>query len=256
MEQDSRTMSMDDIKLKKVLQGYSPADVDKLIGIFKDEIKKLRSLNREQADANSRLVEQNRELKEKLSKAGNGKVANTESLLQIVDSARTTADQIITSARTEAEELVMEAKLKLMDADETAKSVLSNSDSEAKSTLSRAREEAQSTLQRANSEAKETMQNATDEARNMLFTAKTKAKDLVDDAQVNAAAIRNKIDSEFSGVREIFAEIIDISRSAQGSLTNMFADVESKSGSVIACLQKVPNKQSNEIVVKIGRAHV
>ena len=237
---------MDTYKLKKAFQGYATEDVDKLIGIFKAEITKLRSLNEEQKDKNSRLIGQNQELKEKLSKAGNGKSANTDSLLQIVDSARTTADQILTAAQTEAKALVENATLTMMEADEKAKSILSSSESEAQNTLSNARGEAQSILRRANTEATETVQSANDEAKNTLSTAKTKAKEYVDEAQLNAAAIRNKVDSELSGVSELFTNIMNVANSAQGSLTNMLSEVVSKSSGVIDGLNKTPSLSSGQ----------
>jgi len=250
--QDSKTVDMsngtgnemDNIKLRKALQGYAPADVDRLIDSLRDEIERLQSLNEEHEDKNNRLIGQNQDLKEKLSKAGNGRSANTESLLQIVDSARTTADQILTAAQTEAKALVENATLTMMDAEEKAKSILDSSESESKETLSNARGEAQSILRRANTEATETVQSANDEARDTLSKAKTKAREYVDEAQLNAAAIRNKVDNELSGVSELFTNIMNVANSAQGSLTSMFAEVVSKSSGVVDGLNKVPSLSS------------
>ena len=181
------------VRFKKSFPGYSPAEVDKTIDRLKGEIQALDTENMEQLNRLRAYDERYRELSNKVSHMEAVRANETENLMLIMETAKTTADQIVAAAQKEADLTMAEVN---------------------------------SALQKVN-----------EKANYILRKAAVQADEIVKSAQEEATRKKEEIVEEMYAAKTMFADISNMSKTAQNYLLNMFANFDDKTAEVLSDIQ-------------------
>ena len=181
------------VRFKKSFPGYSPAEVDTVIDRLKGEIRALDTTSMEYLHGMKAYAEQCQKLSDKISKMEEVRATETENLMLIMETAKTTADQIVAAAQNEADSTMAEVNLVL--------------------------------------------QKANEKANYILRKAAVQADEIVKSAQEEAHRQKKEIIEEMYAAKTLFADISNMSKTAQNYLLNMFAELDDKTAEVLSDIQ-------------------